>query len=224
MREILNQGPSMVPLTNLRGSQRAGALAGQPKKRAMIAELIKRGRELAEPDDERTDEQLALEYVKDWVASGRTLVALAHDVTRATGVDIIREQISKWVRQVGGEEGEGAVLSHARSVGAHALVEAGLEGILTAPPVREELQRAKLAADQGNYIAERWNREELGARNGAQVSISLTVAHLEALRARPTAVVHLEAPSTDENGVVRVTGGEVAQLVEVIEDSATVGE
>jgi hypothetical protein len=182
----------------------------------MIAELIRRGRELADEGDTRTDNDLALEYIDGWVSDGRTLLELAESLSAATGLDIYRHAVSKWVAEVAPGGDEGAALTRARARGAHALAEQAIMTAGNAPAERDFIALSKLRIDTNLRVAEVWNRAEFGKQQpGASVSISLNVAHLTALRDRPTATVHLEGSSvtTDENGVRELAAGEEEALV-----------
>lgn len=181
-------------------------MAGSPKKRALRAELLRLARaELIEDEDaELTDDQAVLAFVEQWVASGRTQIALADKLSRALGFDVGREQLNHHLRQLQRVSADSDLLSRARLRGAHALAEAAIEEAEAVEPDRDAVAAAKLKIDTKLRIAESWNRQDFGRmQGGVQVAVSIQSLHLEALKARPTAVVHVEheqlAEVLDEN-------------------------
>lgn len=168
----------------------------------MIAELTRRAH------DELGDEATPLDYAESWVASGRTILALADELSAAIGEKIMREVLSHYLNE---QENAETRLTRARARGAHAMVETAVQINDDGGETREELQHAKMRSDVRLWIAERWNRDELGARNGPQINVSIGALHLDALRVREvgTAVAAaLPAPS--------VIATDIAEEVEVL--------
>lgn len=170
----------------------------------MIDELTRRAHE------EIGDEAMPLDYAEAWIASGKTILALAEELTRATGEQIMRERLTRYLHE---QENADSRLSRARARGAHAMVEDALTIADTPMETREEIAQAKLRTDVRTWIAERWNREELGARNGPQINVSIGALHLDALRVRVIAEPEQAAlPSPD--AIARA----IAEHVEVLSD------
>lgn len=162
-------------------------MAGQPKRRQMLAELLRRANVEFGEDRPASDEVAIIAYIERRVSSGTTLHGLARELTDTLGVEIFREAISKWLMEAqerAGPEWQGTI-ARARTRGAHALTEEALQIVDSASTEsREELQKAKMRADTRIAVAERWNPAELGRQTQQNVAISLQVLHLDALRAR----------------------------------------
>lgn len=152
-------------------------MAGQRKRRALAEALERRAKQ------ELGDEATPLDLAEQWVANGKTLLALAKETTTVDGEPVSRELVSRYLYTEFGEDARQR-LTAARARGAHALVEEAQEIVDGAAPTREAIQHAKLRADMRTWLAGRWNREELGEAKGPRVSISIGQLHLEALRAR----------------------------------------
>lgn len=170
-------------------------MAGTPKKRAMVAELTRRARLELDDDEEISDELAPLFYCALRVASGTTLTEVANELTATLHADgvlaedavILRESLYKYLlelRKKAGAGGDG-ILTRARARGAHAIAEQARLNVRNAALTKEAVAKAKLELESDLWLAERWNREELGqVKPGVQVAISFNGMHLDALRAR----------------------------------------
>lgn len=143
----------------------------------MIAELHARAASMGE------DNATPLDYVEQWVASGKTITALAAEISKASGQDIIREFLSRYIHTTYPQSEER--LDAARRKGAHAMAE-GAMGIIDdlAAPTRDELAHAKAKVETRWWVAERWNREDLGSKTNVAVTVSGDELLLKALRLR----------------------------------------
>lgn len=165
----------------------------------MVSELERRTRELFE-DDVATHR----DYVEHWIASGFTLSKLAAEISAVTGHEIMRESIARYVSDTFGQDTRER-MTDARTRGAFALVDDSIavadEKVLTTED--NGRNRNRIAARQ--WLAERWNRNELGQpKQGAMVAISVSGLHLDALRVRV-----IEAPAATECAtVLAIEGGE----------------
>ena len=100
-------------------------MAGQPKKRAMIAELSKRAL------DEYEDADAHLDYVVGWFKGGQTQVELVESINkelgfvddngRSTDEGITARMLSKYLNAKWPDTA-GALLAGARREGAHGMV------------------------------------------------------------------------------------------------------
>lgn len=175
-------------------------MPGNPRRRNIIAELTRRAAALDGPG---TEPIAALEH---WIASGRTISALAADLSRALGTEVSPATLYSWIHRL---DGGAARLARARAVGAHGLVDTAL-AITDAASTesREELTHAKMRADMRLWIAERWNRAELGARTGADISVGVAVLHLDALRVRavPAATISATVEDAEVLSLTETTG------------------
>lgn len=186
----------------------------------MIAELEKRTR--AEFGEEPASH---VDYAEVWIASGGTLLELARDISVVVmGKEqhdyIRREVLSKYLN---GLEGQASAdtLSRARARGAHALAEGARQLAKDTPANRDAVAAAKLEIETTLWLAERWNREELGQQRGPNVSITFNALHLDALRARATAVASVPAPALAAGDSAGLTTETVdAEVIEVVEASA----
>lgn len=176
-------------------------MAGQPKKRAMIAELSRRALE------DLGDAEAHLEYVVDWVKSGKTVVELASSISARLGSeieiggeifrDINARMISKYLITKWPDTA-GAALAAARREGAHGLVAEAMQIADDVKADREDIAKAKLRVDTRLWAAERWNRDELGKAPEVQLNVNLNSLHLDAMRVKQIpakATAELSAPA-----------------------------
>lgn len=157
-------------------------MAGAPRKKAMRDELERRARKY---------QCSVLEYAEDWVGSGKTLLALAQDITtalRRADSDlppdyVTRNMVSGYLN---GQEGGAELLKAARKEGGHALADESIEIVDEAAESREEVARNKVRAEQRLKIAGFWNRQEYGVqdKNSVNLNLNLGQLHLDELRRR----------------------------------------
>jgi hypothetical protein len=154
------------------GRTNAALMAGQPKRRAMLAELERRTRE------ELGDESTHLDYAEYWLESGKTMYDLARSISGALGMQVMYASLNRYIESL--SENARDRLSHARARGAHPLVEQAIS-ITSRKIVKEDVPLAKLRADTRLRVAAMWNRDEFGAKP-SQVNINLNTLHIDALR------------------------------------------
>lgn len=150
-------------------------MAGRPKRRAMIAELMRRA--------EEGGHETPLDYAVEWVASGRTILALAKDISASIGQEIMRERLSAYLN--GYEEGAEGRLARARERAGDALADETLEIAEQPLYTKEEVAQAKLQISSRQWLASMWNRATYGEQKaGVTVNVSLADGHINALRLR----------------------------------------
>lgn len=154
-------------------------MAGRPKQRALVAELARRAAEMD------TDDATPLDYVCDWVASGRTMLELSKDITDKVAMDITREMLSRYV--YGLEEGAAEKVAAARQRGAHALVEDAKHLVDNSPETREGIAKAGKQAEIRTWLAERFDRASFGAPKQQAAPVTVNILHLDAMRQRVVA-------------------------------------
>ena len=155
-------------------------MAGRPKLTQDLARLV------VEPD--------LGDAVLNAIAAGEQLV----NICKATGLG--KAALLKWLEETP-ERSE--AFARARASAAHALA---TEAIEIADEADEEnpvsIQKAKLRTQVRQWTAERWNKRDYGAAK-AEVAISITGLHFDALRARtvdlgPVETVEAIAPPSQE--------------------------
>lgn len=193
-------------------------MAGQPKKRAMAAELTKRTSD-AVVDGLLGDGATILDYAEQWVASGKTLLALADEIGEAIGQDVMREALSRYLHTTFGPEAN-VRLEAARRHGAHGLAERALVIVDEKQDSREGVARAKNRSDMRLRIAGYWNRAEYGEQRQAGVTINVGNLHIDALRARPLshglparAFSDVTSVALDVTNVALLGAGEVSSAI-----------
>lgn len=181
----------------------------------MVHALDNRTRELFEGDRERTH----LDYVCAWVESGRTMLDLSRELLKEAGIkDMLPSMLGDYLRRTWPDDLGAASANYrlvaARRVGAHAKAE-GTEDIaaeMVGDSADAARQRNRIGAAQ--WLAERWNKEELGVNKGPQVQLNVSVRdlHLDAMRARSTAAVRsVSQPVLSQSDTVALpAGGEAA--------------
>lgn len=180
-------------------------MAGRQRRKEMIHVLERRLALWLETQDEGK-EYTVLDYVIDWVESGNTLTKLADEVSEVMKWDISRAMLTNYV--TGGDPIVRRRLEKARLEGAHGAVDQAVKIIDAANTSdKEQLQKAKMQADARFWVAERWNRTDLGKAPDISVVVNSNTLHLDAMRMR---AVQLEPAN-------RVTAGEAqrARLISV---------
>ncbi len=148
-------------------------MAGQPRKRAMVAELEERAA--------AADSSTILEYVEDWVSSGGTLLQLAESTSSSAQVDITRHMVSKYVHSLpGGPE----MLSRARKDGGDGLADQAIEIVDREAESKEQIASNKNAAEMRLKMAGFWNPSYQPQQKGVNVQLTFGQLHLDALRHR----------------------------------------
>lgn len=152
-------------------------MPGQPLRRAIHAELLRRAK------DELGDDANALDYGEYWTASGRTMTALANTVAHKAGMTVSREMVRRAIYSDESEPGEAERrLRLARTRGAHAMVDDAKDIIDGSIVHRDHLAKSKLQADIRERIASKWNREEWGETKQPALTINVASLHLDSLR------------------------------------------
>jgi hypothetical protein len=158
-------------------------MAGQPIKRALVAQLEKQA---AESSEDRGEALTALDVVYEWVAAGRKTKELVQALAKAAGVRVSENAggsiLTTWVH---GQDGGREMMDRARGDAAHALAQEALEIVDEADEDKTALNKAKLQADQRNWLASRWNRKAYG-QDTASIALNLDLGglHIDALRQR----------------------------------------
>lgn len=161
-------------------------MAGQPRKRAMVTELTRRA---------NLADQTPLEYVADWVESGKTITQLVKAINQKLELEdetgVTRAMLSRYVNH----ELEGTqVLADARSEGSHGMAESAVEIIDTPAENKVEAAQRKTQAEIRLRLAGFWNRAEYGEQKGPQVNVNFDMGqmHLDALRQRSVPTVQAQ--------------------------------
>ena len=174
-------------------------MAGQPKKRAVAAELSRRAAADELPS--------ILDYAIAWVESGGSLTSLAADLNDKLGVGEIGRDLVRRVVYDSDETGEAeARLANARGAGAHAIAE-------STTVIADSSEDAKLKVQSRQWLAARWNRAEYGENRGPNVAISFGDGFLNALRGMAPAAAAIATVAED----VRIAAPHNSPHADVIE-------
>ena len=152
-----------------------------PRRRALIHALDNRTREYFEGDDSMSH----LDYVVEWVESGKTLRDLVRQLGKEAGiVDMLPAMLTNYLRREWPEAPRR--LQEARRHGAHLLVEEAVDISDDTVESAAEAAQARNRMSSRHWMAERYNRDELGGSKAPAVQVNLGVGdlHLAALRAR----------------------------------------
>lgn len=141
----------------------------------MIAELERRTRE------EMYDGATHLDYAESWVASGRSILQLANEISAATKLDIFREALRRYLYELDPGKAQER-LDRARAQCAYGLIESA--NTIADGAKEESIGVARLQVQTRQWTAERYNRDAFGTPKGPNISISIHGLHLDALRAR----------------------------------------
>jgi hypothetical protein len=157
-------------------------MAGQPKRRAMLAALERRTRALYE--DAEAPQATHLDYVCEWVASGKTMLALSAALIQDAGIEWPDAMLGNYLRGQWGEEATRA-LDAAREIGAHALAESSVTVADEAVGSKEDAARARNRIGARQWLAGAWS-PRFRPSSGGNVTVNLDAGALmlDALRAR----------------------------------------
>lgn len=167
-------------------------MAGRPLRRALISEIERRARAHFEDEDLPQDKRSShLDYIVAWVESGETVMELATQVADETSLPITRQQLDRYIRDLAPDAAD--QIARARFAGAHGMVDKAIDIVDNAPANRDAVRKAQAQANVRTWVAERWNRKDLGAPKGPAIQVSINTMHLDALRRR--ANVQLSRPA-----------------------------
>lgn len=174
-------------------------MAGRPLRRAMIAEIERRARAHFEDEDLPQDQRAShLDYIVSWVQDGNTVLQLANEIAEKLSLPITSQQLGRYIRDF--PDGASRV-QEARQQGAHSMVDQAIDIVDKAPADRDAVRKAQAQANVRTWVAERWNRKDLGAPKGPAIQVSINTMHLDALRRRAAVaqVTHLPALQSGES-------------------------
>jgi hypothetical protein len=150
-------------------------MAGQPKRRAMRQELERLTREYFEGDPVPTVVQYAACRLED----GSTLADIAKEISASLGFDVPRQWVSEYVHD---QEGAADVVRTARARASHSWAEKAIGAVEA--QVYDSVGVAQMNHKARTYMrmAEAMDAGTYAQQKGANVSISITSLHLDALR------------------------------------------
>lgn len=148
----------------------------------MIAEIERRARAHFEDEDLPQDQRAShLDYIVSWVQDGNTVLQLANEIAEDTGLKISSQMLGRYIREF--DDGAQRV-QEARQQGAHSMVDQAIDIVDNAPADRDAVRKAQAQANVRTWVAERWNRKDLGAPKGPAIQLNINTMHLDALRRR----------------------------------------
>jgi len=191
----------------------------------MVLELEQRTR-LHFEDTEHT----VLDYVCEWHASGKTMRALAAEITDDTGLEPPLEgrAIQSYLFRAFDKREVQDRIADAREIGAHVMVEMALDDAETLTD-KDQAPIVRVRNDARFWTAARYNKRELGDQKNIGVTINVQTLHLDALRQRNAERVKAQALESDaharslaESAAVPAIAGAIDIEYEVVsDDSAT---
>lgn len=169
-------------------------MAGQPKKRAMIAELERRTRE----EFGSVSTETHADYAAHWIENGGTILGLAESISGACSIHVMRATLSKYLNEIDADWEERG--QRARARGSIAMVDQAAE-LAELEHDKDSVPGVKLRIDTKLKVAQMFNTA-LRDQKTTNVAISFGGMHLDAMRRRalPRATVAL-SPSIEENTV-----------------------
>lgn len=193
-------------------------MAGQPRRRALIGEIEKRTRATFEDDADKGH----LDYLLDWLESGKTFLALTHSVNKSlkyTGENQISHgTVSRYFNTLAPDAGDR--IKTARAGGAFAMADSTADIADEDVSSTEQAARARNRIGSRQWLAEKFNREALGQPKQGAVNVSVSVGglHLDALRVRVTA----SSPARDSDEVAidsSAIAGAIGAGEEIVSDA-----
>ncbi len=198
----------------MRGRTVSLGMAGRPKLRGMVAQLVRLAREVGLDEQDEgtaplTEEQLALAYALAWVRGGNPAETSPTVLSLARYLGVSRPLLYEWLT---GTDERKAALALAREDSGGALAEEALHLLDTASPL--EYQHANARANFRKWLASVLDRKTYGQQtNVPAMSISIGSLHLAAHEA----VKALAPASLPMLG----SGAETVVEAEVCSDEAT---
>lgn len=168
-------------------------MAGRARRTALADELEKRTLDYFDVDPVdvaigNTTQPTQLDYICARIESGTSTTKLAGELSAVLNFDVSYERLMAYLREEYGREHAESELRSARSRASHSLAEEALD-LVDAPATDSvAVQRARNRAHSRYWLAERYNPERFGQSKQTNVSISLGVLHLDALRAHSQVV------------------------------------
>lgn len=167
-------------------------MAGYRRSNAIAEALAARASAYFEPEDDATPEHpepcSILDYVACWVADGKTVKALALELTTELHFEVWAETLLRMLKRTFGELPTESALDAARVRASHAMAEEALELVDAQADTQVDVSRAASRARSRQWLAERYNPQRFGQSKGVTVSINVASLHLDALRSTPKAV------------------------------------
>lgn len=171
-------------------------MAGRARSKALRECLDSRAADYFDADD---TPHTSLDYVCDWVESGKTLKELAADLTTELEHDVPYARLIATLREQYGETTVEERLEASRVRASHPMAEEALSLVDAPADSNVDVSRAASRARTRQWLAEKWNRKAYGQDKGVSVSVSIGSLHLDALRsmpARPAAMAEIVTGST----------------------------
>lgn len=159
-------------------------MAGSPLKRR--ATEILRARAVAQLGEDAD----ILDLACDWIASGRSISALAQDISREIGA-VSRPLLSSILNNAAPDASDR--LNAARREGASALVEIATQIADDTEATTAAVMKARLQVGTRQWLAERMDAASYGQK-GTTVNINVGALMLDALR-QPPPIAEISAPT-----------------------------
>lgn len=152
-------------------------MAGQPVKRALVAQLERMAQEASE---EREEPITALDVVYEYIASREGKIAdLGMRCAKLAGIAVSERNVgavlTMWIH---GQDGGREMMERARADAAHVLAEEAIDLADDADLDKQSISKAKMQAEQRQWLASRWNRKAYGQDASANVQVNLNLGEL----------------------------------------------
>lgn len=147
-----------------------------------------------------------LDYVADWLSSGRTIVQLAEEIGHS------RDTVRRVLYASDEKEAVDERLRAARAAGAALLVEEAMQIVDGAEQNRDAIAKVNAQLSIRTWAASRHNRKQYGDQKSADVTINIGQLHLDSLRRanaqmRPADVSNA-LPAASEPVIVEIEAAE----------------
>jgi hypothetical protein len=160
-------------------------MAGQPLKRRVLEALQARATSAL------GEEASALDYAVEWIASGKSVQALADSLAAELQTSVSRPLVSSILHSAASDAT--ARLDAARREGAHALADEMTHIADTAEATAGGAAKARVQIGTRQWLAERFAPDRFGQKaNAVQLNVSIGSLMLDALR-QPIAELNIPA-------------------------------
>lgn len=147
----------------------------------MVLELEQRTRLHFEDNDHDV-----LDYICEWQAAGKTLIALANEISDDESINppIDGRTIRRWLDRKFDKQEVEERLAEAREAGAYAMVDAALHDAEQLTD-KDQAPVVRVRNDARFWTAQRFNRRQLGEpKAGVSLTLNVGSLHLDAMRQR----------------------------------------
>lgn len=192
-------------------------MAGRARAKAIVDSLDARRRRHFDLTsfDQPDNDQTILDYLGEYIARGRTLKALAEELSTELQFEVWSSTLERVLEREYGKGAVSGVLRTSRARASHSYAEESKDLVDAADETSSSaISKANAQARSRQWLAEKFSPEAFGQRGGQSVTINVGQLHLGALR---TASQNPNRVTGSESGSVPVLCGAESAVAQVVD-------